>query len=142
MKAPAIAIAIAIAIANTKPFFYRRHIWEQVGFLCQGYPPHIFVAVPSQALILHQSTLKVIKSSYLEDPWWETKLKNQQGFDSSYITRLNDIATAYKNTKAQLPADAQTFCRSIDPKPVEVVHYLTPTIEYSIIHKKLQAMFS
>ncbi len=127
---------------DPKPFFYRRHIWEQVGFIKPGNPPYVFAASPNQGLILHQSTLKVIKSSYLEEAWWETKLKTPAGLTPAYIEILNTIATNYQKSKDQFPADAQTFCRSMDPKPIEVVRYLTPTIEYPLIYRKLKAMFS
>lgn len=126
---------------KTHPFFYRRHIWEQVGFICPGQPPNVFAAQPSQALILHQSTLKIIKSSYLEEPWWETKLKSQEGLTPTYISRLNEIARAYQTSKEQFPSDAQMFCRSMDPKPIEVVRYLAPTLEYPLMYQKLKTMF-
>jgi hypothetical protein len=126
---------------QTRPFFYRHHIWEQINFLHPGQPPYVFSALPSQALILHQSTLKVIKSSYLEEAWWETKLKNPSGLTPEYLEILKAIAMVYQKSKDQFPADAQTFCRSMDPKPIEVVRYLTPTIEFPLIHKKLKVLF-
>lgn len=122
------------------PIFYREHIWEQVGFI-SGQTPAAYHPAAEHALILHQSTLKIIKSSYLEEPWWKTKLENQSNLTPTYIELLNKIAHDYQQSKDILPPNAQTFCRSMDPKPVEVVRQLQKTRELSLAHKKVKEIF-
>ncbi len=126
---------------NTDPYFYRRSIWEQVGFLKINHPPFMYHPASEQALILHQSTLKVIKSSYLEEPWWTTKLKQLTTqpdlYPQTYIDLMNTIEQQCQEFIAKLPSGAQTFCRSMDPKPIELVKLLPFDEAHSKVHEAL-----
>ena len=123
------------------PYYYRLQIWEQIGFL--NSESYLF-GNPSvdEALILHQSTLNVVKSSYLELPWWITKLQQSStlGLPQTYIELLNEIEAKCQAFKATIPKDAQTYCRSMDPKPVEVVNQLPFAETFSQVHKVLTQM--
>lgn len=125
-----------------RPYFYRRHIWEQTAFenldtnKCLAYK-----AKPDEALILHQSTLKIIKKSYFDEPWWQTKLKNSNAnWSSEYLSILNQIEDSVNQFKSKISSEAQTFCRSMDPKPVELIKVLPLTEDKSFILDKLNEM--
>lgn len=124
------------------PYFYRHSIWEQVNFLKIIGSPFLFLAKREDALILHQSTLKIIKSSYLEEPWWQSKIKQYENDSNSYshdyIVILKEIESKCQKFIEQLPPNAQTFCRSMDPKPVEVTRWLPQTKGYFSFQSQLE----
>lgn len=122
--------------ANSLPFFYRRHIWEQTEFFKKHNFHHI---VPMQiACIIHHSTLKNIKNNYLTKPWWTQFLDNATTCSDNYKNIIKHIDINYNKFLNNIPKDAQTFSRSMDPKPIEIVQQLKFNIQLPTLCQQLK----
>lgn len=123
------------------PFFIRKQIWEQVEFANPSSHRYCFRATKEQALILHRSTLSVTKLSYFELPWWITKLKHSKQFPVDYVQLMEFIELKCNNLIKQLTPGSQTYCRSMDPNPIELIRILPNDIQYPIYATIITKLF-
>jgi glycosyltransferase involved in cell wall biosynthesis len=117
------------------PVFYRKQLWEQLAFLNDNNVILFYELEKKNALIIHQSSPDVIKSLYLEEPWWINKLKNKESFPESYIKILNEIEHKYH----KITLDNQTFYKKSDFQLIEILPKLSPDCQYSNVSEYLQS---
>lgn len=123
------------------PFYLRKQIWEQVEFANPSSDRYCFEATKEQALILHRSTLNITKSSYFELPWWITKLQHSKQFPADYVQLMELIELKCNNLIKRLTPGSQTYCRSMDPKPTELVITLPNDVQYPIYATIITKLF-